>query len=95
MKVKNLEKMLDYNKTIIIEIHDLKDKLTSTIAFEFDNGQFKAMVGNTDYELISLLGNCEVKNFSPCVFNRKMCLNITVNISLEDKEEILLCLGLK
>lgn len=89
MKVRNLEKTLDLNKNVIVEIYDLNNKSTHKFNFEYENGHFYTVVGDSDYELITLLGNCDIESIFPCIFDNKLCLNITVNTELEEKEKIL------
>lgn len=95
MKVRNLEKTLELNKTVVVEIYDLNNKLTYKVDFEYENGHFYTIVEDSDYELITLLGNCDVESIFPCIFDSKLCLNIVVNTILEEKEKILSTLRLK
>lgn len=93
MKLRNLENILEDNKIVVIKMYDLIDEITTPIVFEFNDGCFKTVIADTEYELISLLGDCDIESIYPCIFDNKLCLNITINAKLEDSEKILSSLG--
>lgn len=94
MKLRNLEKMLEDNKIVLIQMYDLTDELTHPIDFEYENGKFKTVINDTEYDLINLLGNSDIESIFPCIFDKKLCLNIIIKTELENKEEILSALGI-